>query len=144
VQHADKASLLWESFRERLGQSEYHNMHYDLDLLLQPINDLDDLVLPFSTDEIDEVVSNIKNDKSSGPDGFNIDFMKKCWPIIKQDFYDLCWGFFKHEICMQSINRSYITPIPKIDNPSKVGDFRSISLLNNLVKLVTKVLVNRL
>jgi hypothetical protein len=45
---------------------------------------------------------------------------------------------------MQSINGSYITLIPKIDNPSKVGDFRPISLLNNSFKLVTKVLANRL
>jgi hypothetical protein len=57
-------------------------------------------------------------------------------------FYDFCWGFFNHDICMQSINGSYITLIPKIDNPTKVGDFRPISLPNNSVKLVTKVLAN--
>jgi retron-type reverse transcriptase len=53
-------------------------------------------------------------------------------------------GFFNHEICLQSNNGSYITLIPKIDNPSKVGDFRPISLLNNSVNLLTKVLANML
>jgi hypothetical protein len=52
--------------------------------------------------------------------------------------------FFPHNICLQSINGSYVTLIPKIDNPSKVGDFRPISLLNNSVKLLTKLLANRL
>jgi hypothetical protein len=105
--------LLWESFKERLGQSEFSNMHFDLDSILVPLNDLEDSILPFSNEEIDEVVANLKIDKSPGQDGFNIDFMKKCWYVIKYDFYDLCLGFFSHEICLQSINGSYITLIPE-------------------------------
>jgi hypothetical protein len=36
------------------------------------------LVIPFSNEEIDGVVKNMKIDKSPWPDGFNTDFMKKC------------------------------------------------------------------
>jgi hypothetical protein len=43
-----------------------------------------------------------------------------------------------------SINGSDVTMIPKIDNPSKVGYFKPISLFNNSVKLLTKLLTNRL
>jgi hypothetical protein len=119
-------------------------MHFDLDEILLPLNDLEDFVLPFTTEEIDGVVRNLKSDKSPGPGGFNTDFMKKCWKVIKSDFYDLCLRFYDHDICLQSINGSYITFIPKIDNPAKVGEFRPISLLNNLVKLLTKLMANRL
>jgi hypothetical protein len=45
---------------------------------------------------------------------------------------------------MQSINSSHIVLIPKIDNPTKVGDYIPISLLNSSVKLITKILANRL
>jgi hypothetical protein len=93
VQHEGKALLLWESFKESLGQSEYLNMHFDLEAPLMPIDDIETLVLPFSNEEIDDVVRNLKIDKSPGSDGFNTDFMKKCWDAIKSDFYDMCSGF---------------------------------------------------
>jgi retron-type reverse transcriptase len=45
---------------------------------------------------------------------------------------------------MQNINTSHIVLVPKKDNPTRVGDFRPISLLNSSVKLLTKILANRL
>jgi hypothetical protein len=57
-QHDEKALLLWESFKDRLGQSEFTHTHSNLGTLLVPIDDLDSLVLPFSNEEIDEVVRN--------------------------------------------------------------------------------------
>jgi hypothetical protein len=32
--------------------------------------------------------------KSPRPDGFNTDFIKKCWDMIFPDFYELCQGFY--------------------------------------------------
>jgi retron-type reverse transcriptase len=70
--------------------------------------------------------------------------MKKCWRVIAPDFYDLCAGFYDENICFLSINSSYIVLIPKVDNPSHVNDYRPISLLNSSIKLLTKILANRL
>jgi hypothetical protein len=142
--HEEKTQILWESFKEWLGQSEFSQMYFELETLLTPIDDMDFLVHPFTHEEIDDVVRNLKTDKSPGPNGFNLDFMKMCWNVIKPELYDLCARFFNHDICLQSINGSYITLIPKIDNPVRVGDFRPISLLNNSIKLPTKLLANRL
>jgi hypothetical protein len=105
---------------------------------------LEDLVSPFSTEEIDLIVKSLPNDKSRGLDSFNTDLMKKCWPIISNDFYEMCQSFYSHTLCLQSINGSYVTLVPKIDNPAKVSDFRPISLLNSSIKLITKILSNRL
>jgi retron-type reverse transcriptase len=70
--------------------------------------------------------------------------LKKCWHIVAQDFYDLCEKFYQEEVCLRSINGSFIVLIPKKDNPQKVGDYRPISLLNNSMKILTKLLANRL
>ena len=119
-------------------------MSLDLESLIQVNIDLSFLEAPFSLEEIDLIVSNLPSDKSPGPDGFNTDFIKKCWHIIKEDFYKLCQAFHLGELCVQSINGSYITLIPKVDNPTKALDFRPISLLNTSMKLIAKLLANRL
>jgi hypothetical protein len=44
---------------------------------------MDGLVDPFSQEEIDITIKDLKSEKCPGLDGFNMDFMKKCWSIIK-------------------------------------------------------------
>ena len=73
-------------------------------------------------------------DKSPGPDGFNGFFIKSCWHIIKEDFYTLCFDFFNGDLDLQAINNSFITLVPKVNNPTGVNDFRPISLLNCVLK----------
>lgn len=119
-------------------------MLFDLEDLLTRSSDLGCLSEPFSAEEIDAVVRNLSSDKSPGPDGFNTDFVKRCWPIIKQEFYDLCDAFQSGNIYLQSINGSHITLLPKVDGPTKVSNYRPISLLNTSVKIITKLLANRL
>jgi hypothetical protein len=52
-------------------------MHFDLNSIPVPSDNFEDLILPFSNEEIDGVVANLKSDKSPGLDGFSTDFMKK-------------------------------------------------------------------
>jgi len=51
---------------------------------------------------------------------------------------------FSHSADLKSINSSYITLVPKKDNPETVNDFRPISLLNTPLKIIAKLLTNRL
>lgn len=139
-----KLSSYWTTYKERLGSTNPITLPNNLEELFDIVEDLELLETPFTHEEIDEVVKGLAIDKSPGPDGFDDDFLKKCWSIIAPEFYNLCEGFQKGEICLQSVNGSYITLLPKADAPSKVGDFRPISLLNCSMKLITKLLANRL
>lgn len=142
--HQEKADLIWSAFKERQGTSNFSSIGFDLADYLQPNLDLDFLVQPFLKEEVDAVVKALPSDKSPGPDDFNIDFVKKCWPIICTDFYSLCDNFHSGLVCLQSINGSYITLIPKKDDAVLVSDFRPISLLDTSIKILTKILANRL
>lgn len=119
-------------------------MQFDLQQLIQPCSNLDELCQPFSNEEIDSIILDLPNDKAPGPDGFNNLFFRKAWSIIKEDMYRLCRDFFSHHADIKSINSSYITLVPKKDNPEGVNDFRPISLLNSSLKVISKLLANRL
>jgi hypothetical protein len=80
--------------------------------------------------------------KAPGLDGFNHKFLKSYWHIFKEVFYRLCSNFFDGNIDLTVINSSFITLIPKVNNPVRVNDYISISLLNSIIKLITKLLVN--
>jgi hypothetical protein len=83
-------------------------------------------------------------DKAPGPDGFNGMFIKKCWHIIRNDIYELCLDFFNGVGDLQAINSSFITLVPKVNSATRINDFRHISLINNIVKIITKLLGDRL
>jgi len=127
--HDQKASLLWASYKDRLGVSEFSNISYDLSSLLSSHN-LEHLDDEFTQEEIDMVIKNLPNSHAPGPDGFNGLFIKKCWNIVKDDFTRLFQDFSSQNIDLRSINSSIIALIPKKDNPESVDDFRPISLLN--------------
>jgi hypothetical protein len=109
--HSEKSAILLQASRERLGQTEDVTPLPNLQKILQGDQDLSFLEVPFSHQEIDEVV--IPSNKSPRPEGFNAEFLKKCWPIIKQDFCDLCAQFHSGSLCLQSINNCFITLVPK-------------------------------
>jgi hypothetical protein len=90
------------------------------------------------------VVKRMPLDKAPGPDGFNDLFLKKCWHIIKEDIYKLCLDFFNGSVDLQAINNSFITLIPKVNSSTSINGFQPISLLNCVVKIITKLMRDRL
>ena len=57
------------------------------------------------------------------------------------DFFDY---FHRHSVFERSMNASFLTLIPKNCNAVNIKDFRPISLVGSVYKLLSKVLANRL
>ena len=143
-EHEEMAGLLWAAYKNRMGLSEGIDMQFQLNDLFEVVPGLDSITVPFSREEMDLVVKQMPPDKSPGPDGFNGLFLKKCWPIIKEDFYRLADDFHSGGLQLQNINGSFITLVPKCQSPVDVNDFRPISLTNVCLKFLTKLVANRL
>lgn len=102
------------------------------------------LIEPFSREEIDMAVASCNSDKAPGPDGFNFAFIKSAWEVIKEDVYETVFEFWRSSHLPQGCNMAYIALIPKVDKPSDFKDFRPISMVGCLYKIVAKILTNRL
>jgi hypothetical protein len=140
----DKANAFWLSYKGRMGVCVPTSSSFALSDILHPVDNLDSLIAPFSEEEISGIVKFMKPDRAFGPDGFNGLFLKKCWHIVKEDFIHLCNEFHAGNGKLQSINGSFITPVPKTNAPETVNDFRPISLTNTCLKFLTKLAANRM
>ena len=38
---------------------------------------------PVTEEEVSEVIKDMQNGKAPGPNGFNVDFFKACWNVVK-------------------------------------------------------------
>lgn len=66
------------------------------------------------------------------------------WDIIKEDMIQLVNELSHGRARLFRISYSQIILIPKKEGPRGVGDYRSIALLNNSLKIISKILTNRL
>jgi hypothetical protein len=104
----------------------------------------EELLLPFSLEEIEEVVSECDGNKSPGPDGFNFNFFKAFWNLLKNEVRILFDQFYGNASLSKSFSSYCVALIPKVKSPLALNEFRPISLLGGLYKLVTKVLAKHL
>jgi len=102
------------------------------------------LTRPFSVDEVRRAVWDCENYKSPGPDGINFGFIKEFWDTMKEDVMRFLVEFHRNGRLAKGINSTFIALIPKVDNPQCLHDFRPISLVGSLYKILAKVLANRL
>jgi hypothetical protein len=42
---------------------------------------------------MDDVIKEMPADRAPRPDGFDGMFLKKCWPVVKKEFYKLAADF---------------------------------------------------
>jgi hypothetical protein len=98
----------------------------------------------FEEDEIWAVIQNFKGDKAPGPDGFTMAFFQKCWEILKTDIIAVLKEFQTSGKFEKSLNATFVSLIPKKAGAVDIKDFRPISLIGGMYKIISKVLANRL
>lgn len=106
--------------------------------------DLSWLSQPFTQQDIDVAISQIKGDKAPGPDGFPALFSHHYWELVKSDVSHAVLSFLTRGHLLKELNKTLITLIPKILVPNTFKDLRPIGLCNTVYKIISKCLVNRL
>uniref|UniRef100_A0A2N9FN80 Protein kinase domain-containing protein n=1 Tax=Fagus sylvatica TaxID=28930 RepID=A0A2N9FN80_FAGSY len=126
---------------ENPGQIEQVVEHI-LPVVTEGMNE--ELCREFTSGEVAVALKQMAPLKAPGPDGLPPLFYHKYWHLIGDEVTKAVLTCLNTGKILQATNHTYITLIPKIQNPEAVVDFRPISLCNVIYKLISKVLANRL
>uniref|UniRef100_A0A453SB26 Reverse transcriptase domain-containing protein n=1 Tax=Aegilops tauschii subsp. strangulata TaxID=200361 RepID=A0A453SB26_AEGTS len=141
---ANLAAAAFAHFDSLLGTDHPRECALNLDDLIAPSN-LDDLDAPFGEEEIWQAVKQLPARKAPGPDGFTAEFLRSCWPVVKQDFVHVFQQLYAlRGRGFSCLNQALLTLIPKRSDAAGLGDYRPISLIHLVAKIFAKVMSLRL
>lgn len=81
-------------------------------------------------------LKHMKQNKSLGPDGFNLNLFLHTWDIVGNVFTAAIQSFFRQGCLLRGTNSTAIALVPKVKNPSSINDFWPISYCNTTYKCI--------
>ena len=146
--HEEIEAVLVYHFREIAQENNSEREHFIRDLTrnipkLVSREDNFNLNRPMTEEEVSEVLKDMQNDKAPSPDGFNVDFFKACWDIVKEDILNVVEDSRKNRTILKVLNTSFISLIPKQDNAQTPERYRPVALCNIVYKIISKVVANK-
>nr|GFA22604.1 RNA-directed DNA polymerase, eukaryota [Tanacetum cinerariifolium] len=103
-----------------------------------------DLECAVSKEELKRAMWECGTDKSPRPDGFSFSPYRQFWSSIENDVFAVVSHFFTFGDIPNGCNSCFIAFIPKVPDANLVKDFRPISLIGSMYKIIAKILANRL
>ena len=107
-------------------------------------NEAAQLEIPLSLFELDEASKQANTKSAPGIDGLSTEFILKYWKVFRVPLHryaNIC--FLKGELSA-TFKSANIRLIPKKGSPANIKNWRPISLLSNLYKILSRALNNRL
>ncbi|WZY72874.1 hypothetical protein YC2023_005114 [Brassica napus] len=98
----------------------------------------------FSSEEIRDAFFSLSKNKTGGPDGYPPEFFTAAWSVVGPEVTDAVQEFFRSGSLLKQWNAANLVLIPKIPNASTPSQFRPISCLNTVYKVIAKLLASRL
>ena len=89
-------------------------------------------------------LNDLNGDKAPRPDWYTMVFWQFDSTTVKEEIMLMFKDFFESGKFVRSMNSTFIVLVPKKAGAEDLKDFRSISLVNSLYKLISKVLANRI
>lgn len=95
------------------------------------------------TFEVELALKEMKNNKSVGPDNINVEMLKALDSYGIEKLTTLCNGIYQSGNIPQDLLESVFITLPKKPKANECGDFRTISLMSHVIKVILKILLNR-
>lgn len=104
----------------------------------------DILMSPVFKDEVEAILKSMQKEKSSGPDGWMVEFFLHFFDALGEDLTAVVEESRVSGLVYQPFNATFLTLIPKSNHPSSFNDFRPNSLCTCLYKVIAKIIASRL
>lgn len=95
-------------------------------------------------DEIKDILHAMLWSKASDPDGITVEILTFHWNTIRDDVLAEALHFFRNRCMLPPLNHTSLVLILKSDETSRLEDFRPISCLGVMYKMISKLLANRI
>ena len=142
-QIANTFNSYFSSIGETL-QSKIHSSHISFTRYLKNPNIHSFFVFPTDSTEVSNLISGLKNGKASGPNSIPTTVLKHLNIDISTILADLFNLSFTTGVFPDKLNTSSVLPLFKKDSKLLCGNYRPISLLSNISKLLEKLMYSRL
>ncbi|KAL0884326.1 hypothetical protein Bca101_008307 [Brassica carinata] len=119
----------------------------DLDLLFDfkcSENQVNNFEKHFTAQDIKDAFFSLPKNKTAGPDGYSSEFFTASWSVVGPEVTEAIQEFFRSGSLLKQWNAANLVLIPKIPNASHPSQFRPISCLNTIYKVIAKLLASRL
>lgn len=142
--HQDKAQALLH-YTQQLGSCPTRPHILDWDFLDIQAHNLDRLDVQLTEEEVRRAVFDTPAEKAPGPDGYNGLFYRTCWQVICHDLMQALHQLYNLRAQNWNLlNSANVVLLPKKENPEAITDYRPISLMHSVAKILGKVRANRL
>ncbi|KAI5751074.1 hypothetical protein M8J77_003920 [Diaphorina citri] len=130
----------WTNFLQR----SFPTLERNFDILMFYDVHRPDLDSEFCIKELDDGIAKLKNEKSPGPDGILNEHLKTLGEGWRRKLLNFLNTLFDGGEIPEHLVKSYFFMLHKKGDSKNPDNYRSIALMNNLLKLFTQMLTKRL
>lgn len=138
---ASVKSEVRRNFQERYKEAEVRRpVLDDVSFLLHSSEENISLTKPFSEEEVREAIWCYNDNKSPGSDRFDLSFIKECWDMGEKDVLNFISEFISNSKLTKAILCFLIALVPRKDRSQSLEEYRPISIIASIYKILAKVL----
>ena len=94
--------------------------------------------------EVEQAIQSLKKNKSPDSDGIPAELLQSGGESLTHQIHQLCNKIWHSEMIPEDWGKSLLIPLPKRGDLSECSNYRTISLINHISKVLLMILLNRL